>query len=267
MEPSRSRFTRSLHDWSSLVDYHVFYFCDAQISSFSPLIPSNAPQAIRSDVYITTTVTVATSSRTLISALWGFNNETVGAASVNSTGGTSAILNPGSIYASRIDISVGIFASDQFTTTLTIRELLASEDGSTVSISYIDLVNASLQLNIKECPSSLPYGVVITSSSRPYRYQASGTFSCPKGDLFYSNGTALPSGDTTCLANAKWSGQDNLQCWSAPGVMLNGDFNVIEFDDITLTCDYDDTVIPSGTFSIYYFDNVGYTLKKVTSGH
>ncbi|CAK8677340.1 unnamed protein product [Clavelina lepadiformis] len=162
MEPSRSRFSRSLHDWSSLVDYR----------------------------------------------------ETVGAASVNSAGGTSAILNPDSIYASRIDISVGIFASDQFATTLTIRELLASEDGSTVRISYLDLVDASLQLSIKECASSLPYGVVITSSSRPYRYQASGTFSCPKGDLFYSNGTALPSGDTTCLANAKWSGQDNLQCWS-----------------------------------------------------
>ncbi|XP_076802258.1 uncharacterized protein LOC143446492 [Clavelina lepadiformis] len=125
--------------------------------------------------------------------------------------------------------------------------------------------NQTLILNFcifSECLSSLPYGVVITSSSRPYRYQATGMFSCSTGDLFYMNGTALPSSDTTCLANAEWSGQDNLQCWSAPDVMLNGDFNIIEFNDITLTCDYDDTVIPSWTFSIYYFDNVGYTLKN-----
>ncbi|XP_076802013.1 uncharacterized protein LOC143446309 [Clavelina lepadiformis] len=243
----------------------IFDFSDAQISSFSPLIPSNAPQAIGSDVDITTTVTTTLPTGSLVSILWEFSDEVVGAVSINSTGGTSATLNPGSIYASRIDISVGIFASDQFTITLTIRELLASEDGSTVSISYIDLLNASLQLNIKECPSSLPYGVVITSSSRPYRYQATGMFSCPTGDLFYSNGTALPSSDTTCLANAEWSVQDNLQCWSAPDVMLNGDLNVIELDDITLTCDYDVTVIPSGTSSIFYFDNVGYTLKKEDS--
>ncbi|CAK8677346.1 unnamed protein product [Clavelina lepadiformis] len=199
----------------------IFYFCDAQISSFSPLIPSNVPQAIGSDVDITTIVTTTLlTGSSVVSVLWEFSDETIGAVLINSTGGTSAILNPGSIYASRIDISVGIFASDQFTTTLTIRELLASEDGSTVSISYV-LLNASLQLNVQECPSSLPYGVVITSSSRPYRCQATGMFSCPTGDLFYSNGTALPSSDTTCLANAEWSGQDNLQCWSAPDVMIH----------------------------------------------
>ncbi|XP_076799902.1 uncharacterized protein LOC143444996 [Clavelina lepadiformis] len=240
----------------------IFDFSDAQISSFSPLIPSNAPQAIGSDVDITTTVTTTLPTGSLVSILWEFSDEVVGAVSINSAGGTSEILNPDSIYASRIDIRVGVFASDQFTTTLTIRELLASEDGSTVSISFINVVNASLQLNVQECPSSLPYDVVITSSSRPYRYQATGMFSCPTGDLFYSNGTALPSSDTTCLANAEWSGQDNLQCWSAPTVMLNGDLTVIENNDITLTCDYDDTVIPNGTSSIFYFDNVGYILKK-----
>ncbi|CAK8677367.1 unnamed protein product [Clavelina lepadiformis] len=87
-------------------------------------------------------------------------------------------------------------------------------------------------------------------------------FSCSTGDLFYSNGTAPSSSDTICLANTEWSGSDTLQCWSAPNVTLTGDLNIVEFDDITLTCDYDDTVIPSVTSSIFYFDNRGYTLEK-----
>ncbi|XP_076801205.1 uncharacterized protein LOC143445776 isoform X1 [Clavelina lepadiformis] len=108
---------------------------------------------------------------------------------------------------------------------------------------------------VQNCPPSLPYDVVITSSSQTY--QASGMFSCPSGDLFYSNGTALPSSDTTCLVNAKWSGQDNLQCWMAPSVTLasssidGNKLTVVEGNDLTLACNYDD-VIPAGDTSRFY---------------
>ncbi|XP_076799904.1 uncharacterized protein LOC143444998 [Clavelina lepadiformis] len=71
-----------------------------------------------------------------------------------------------------------------------------------------------------DCPSSLPHDVVITSSSQTY--QASGLFSCPTGDLFYSNGTAPSSSNTMCLANAQWLAQDDLQCTGAsPGTKIS----------------------------------------------
>ncbi|CAK8677347.1 unnamed protein product [Clavelina lepadiformis] len=112
---------------------------------------------------------------------------------------------------------------------------------------------------VQDCPSSLPYGVVVTSSSPTY--QASGMFSCPTGDLFYSNGTALPSGDTTCFANAEWSGQDNLQCWMAPSVTLasssiDGDkLTVVEGNDLTLTCNYNDVISVGNTSQFYIGEN------------
>ncbi|CAK8677363.1 unnamed protein product [Clavelina lepadiformis] len=142
-------------------------------------------------------------------------------------------------------------------TILTITQPLVAGDITFEVRCSITITPDPTTRTVQDCPSSLPYGVVITSSSQTY--QASGMFSCPTGDLFYSNGTALPSGDTTCLANAEWSGQDNLQCWMAPSVTLasssiDGDkLTVLEENDLAVTCNYDD-VIPDGNTSRF---NVG----------
>jgi len=56
-----------------------------------------------------------------------------------------------------------------------------------------------------------PSHLVITSTSTAYN--SSGEFSCANGGkLFYSNGTRLITNQTTCLATARWSDQDDLQC-------------------------------------------------------
>jgi len=53
--------------------------------------------------------------------------------------------------------------------------------------------------------------LVVTSTSAAYN--SLGEFSCANGgELFYSNGTRLITNQTTCLATARWSGQDDLQC-------------------------------------------------------
>jgi len=56
-----------------------------------------------------------------------------------------------------------------------------------------------------------PFYLVVTSTLADYNSQ--GEFSCANGgELFYSNGTRLITNQTTCLATARWSGQDDLQC-------------------------------------------------------
>ncbi|CAK8677353.1 unnamed protein product [Clavelina lepadiformis] len=95
-------------------------------------------------------------------------------------------------------------------TTLTITQPLVAWNLNIEVRCIIATTPGPITRTVQDCPSSLPYGVVVSSSSRTY--QASGMFSCPTGDLFYSNGIALPSGDTTCLENAEWNGQTNLQC-------------------------------------------------------
>ncbi|CAK8677329.1 unnamed protein product [Clavelina lepadiformis] len=158
-------------------------------------------------------------------------------------------------------VTCTIDATYHIITTLTITQPLVAGNINIEVRCLVATTPGPITRTVQDCPSSLPHDVIISSSLGTY--QANAMFSCPPGrELYYSNSTALPSGDTTCLANAKWNGQDNLQCWSAPDVTLNGDLNIVENDDITLTCDYDVTVIPNGTSSIFYFGNVGYTLNK-----
>ncbi|CAK8677365.1 unnamed protein product [Clavelina lepadiformis] len=146
-------------------------------------------------------------------------------------------------------------------TTLTITQpLVAGDINIEVRCAIAVIIPGSVTAFVQDCPTSLSYGVVITSSSRTY--QASGMFSCSTGDLFYSNGTALPSGDTVCLVNAEWKEQENLQCWKASDASITGNLIVPEGDSISLTCNYDDTIIPKATSSIIYFDKIGYLITK-----
>ncbi|XP_076799922.1 uncharacterized protein LOC143445016 [Clavelina lepadiformis] len=146
-------------------------------------------------------------------------------------------------------------------TTLTITQpLVAGNITFQVRCYHATNIPTPVNRTVQDCPSSFPYGVVITSSSQTY--PASGMFSCPSGDLFYSNGTAPPSGDTVCLVNAEWKGQENLQCWKAFDASITGNLIVPEGDSISLTCNYDDTIIPKATSSIIYFDKIGYLITK-----
>ncbi|XP_076802234.1 uncharacterized protein LOC143446477 [Clavelina lepadiformis] len=145
--------------------------------------------------------------------------------------------------------------------TLTITQpLVAGSLNIEVRCAIAVIIPGSVTALVQDCPSSLPYDVVFTSSSQTYR--ASGMFSCPTGDLFYSNGTPLPSGDTVCLANAEWSGQNYLQCWSASDPFMTGNLIVPEGDTTSLNCNYDETVFPEVTSSIFYFDEIGYIVSK-----
>ncbi|XP_076802433.1 uncharacterized protein LOC143446603 [Clavelina lepadiformis] len=233
------------------------------------------------DVLTTTTISTDPPSNPLAT---GFNNLTVTAQFPTSTSNTDSCFW---FYGGELDSGSGAqFYSGAFgcdfpapgtydSITCTVQTI----DGTNYTITTLTITQPLVAGNInmevrcttattpgpitrtvQECPTSLSDGVTITSPSQTY--QASGKFSCPTGDLFYSNGTALPSSDTTCLTNAEWRGQDNLQCWTAPNATLTGDLNIVENNDITLTCDYNVTVIPSGTSSIFYFDNIGYTLEK-----
>ncbi|CAK8677349.1 unnamed protein product [Clavelina lepadiformis] len=146
-------------------------------------------------------------------------------------------------------------------TTLTITQpLVAGNINIEVSCAIAVIIPGSVTRLVQDCPSSLPYDVVITSSFQTY--QASGIFSCPTGDLFYSNGTALPSGDTACLANAEWTGQNYLQCWKASAPLMTGNLTISEGDTTSLNCNYDDTVFPEVTSLIFYFDEIEYVISK-----
>ncbi|XP_076799913.1 uncharacterized protein LOC143445008 [Clavelina lepadiformis] len=154
-----------------------------------------------------------------------------------------------------------IDGTNHIITTLKITQpLVAGNLSIEVRCAIAVIIPGSVTVLVQDCPTSLSYGIVITSSFRTY--QASGMFSCPKGDLFYSNGTELPSGDTVCLVNAEWKGQENLQCWKASDALITGNLIVPEGDSISLTCNYDDTIIPKATSSIFYFDKIGYLITK-----
>ncbi|XP_076803093.1 uncharacterized protein LOC143447054 isoform X2 [Clavelina lepadiformis] len=120
---------------------------------------------------------------------------------------------------------------------------------------------------VQDCNSSLPYDVIMDASSRVFN--SPGYFVCSNGgELVYSYGEKVTSEDTICLASAKWSGQDNLQCWTAPNVTLasssiegGNQLTVVEGNDLTLTCDYND-VIPSGSISRFYFGENSFTRIK-----
>ncbi|XP_076801175.1 uncharacterized protein LOC143445755 isoform X2 [Clavelina lepadiformis] len=149
-------------------------------------------------------------------------------------------------------------------TTLTITQPLVARDIN-IEVRCIVATNTPGPINrtVQECSSSLPYDVIVNATSRIFN--SPGKFACSNGgDLFYSNGTMLTSSDTTCLASAEWIGQDNLQCWTATNVTLasssidGNKLTVVEGNDLTLTCNYDD-VIPAGDTSRFYIGRNSYT--------
>ncbi|CAK8677350.1 unnamed protein product [Clavelina lepadiformis] len=128
----------------SVLSWNI-HFCNAQ--TFSSLAPSNAMQAIGSDVEISTTVTTSPP----FGATWRIDGIVVGTASVNSAGTlTAGAVTTGTIYESRVDISAGSYTSNQYTTVLTIQGLLASEDGITVDVGTPGIYDTSLNLNVQD---------------------------------------------------------------------------------------------------------------------
>ncbi|XP_076802880.1 uncharacterized protein LOC143446906 [Clavelina lepadiformis] len=147
-------------------------------------------------------------------------------------------------------------------TTLTITQPLVAGDINIEMRCSTATTPGPINRTVQDCKSSLPYDVIVDATSRIFN--SSGTFACPNGgDLFYSNGTMLTSSDTTCLASAEWSGQDTLQCWTAPNVSLasslidGNKLTVVKGDDLNLTCNYND-VIPEGNTSRFYIGGKSY---------
>ncbi|XP_076801213.1 uncharacterized protein LOC143445781 [Clavelina lepadiformis] len=157
-------------------------------------------------------------------------------------------------------------STSNFTTQLTIAQIRADEDGYLVQLGGSSVDSQSIVLNIRDCNSSLPYDVIVDATSRIFN--SPGTFACSNGgDLFYSNGTMLTSSDTTCLASAEWSGQDTLQCWTAPIVsftsssVVGNKLSVPEGGALSMACDYNE-VIPSGDTSRFYIDKNQFVTTK-----
>ncbi|CAK8677325.1 unnamed protein product [Clavelina lepadiformis] len=153
-----------------------------------------------------------------------------------------------------------INGTNHVTTTLKITQPLAA--------GRLDITMICIEATIPDCNSSLPFDVFVNTTSKTFN--ASGNFVCPnQGELFYSNGTMLTSNATTCRASAAWSGQIDLQCWSAPNVTLasilteDGNLTVIEGNDVNLTCQYND-VIPAGNNSKFYVGDDHYFTTKAS---
>ncbi|CAK8677408.1 unnamed protein product [Clavelina lepadiformis] len=226
-----------------------------QGQSISPLTTPHPIQATNSTVVITATATLSSSAI--------LNNETwILSWKLNKTQVAQVGYAPYPIVSrldegfNRITVSAASSSASSFTTQLTIAQLKAEEDGYEVQLYGAGVEKQSLNLTIKNCNVSLSNGVIVDATSRIFN--SPGTFACSnRGDLFYSNSTMLTSSDTTCLESAEWSGQDNLQCWTAPNVTLNSSsiegnkLTVIEGNDLNLTCNYDN-VVPAGNNSRFY---------------
>ncbi|XP_076801938.1 uncharacterized protein LOC143446258 isoform X7 [Clavelina lepadiformis] len=185
------------------------YFCHAQ--TFSSLTPSNAIQAIGSDVEITTNVTTSPP----FTATWRIDGIVVGTASVNSAGtATAGAVTTGTIYESRVDISAGSFTSNQYTTVLTIQALLASEDGVTVDVGTPGIYDTSLNLNVQECSldTTANPNLTFTCNDSPCAFNSAGTLSCAEG--YETSGVSTTS--TTCQADAMLTNLDVLSCAANP---------------------------------------------------
>ncbi|CAK8678038.1 unnamed protein product [Clavelina lepadiformis] len=94
-------------------------------------------------------------------------------------------------------------------------------------------------------------------------YGRKGMFTCPKGTtLFYSNGTRPSKRRTVCQVTSKWTGQDNLECWTAPNVILSPVMSDTSgAAQVSILCEYNDT-FPVGDKSIYYFGEGSKELPK-----
>ncbi|XP_076802205.1 uncharacterized protein LOC143446455 [Clavelina lepadiformis] len=147
-------------------------------------------------------------------------------------------------------------------TTLTITQPLVAGDMNIEVRCSTATTPGSINRTVQDCNSSLPYDVIVDATSRVFN--SPGKFACSNGgNLFYSNGTMLKFSDTTCLASAEWSGQDTLQCWTAPSVTLasssieDNNLTVVKGDDLNLTCNYND-VISEGNTSRFYIGGNSY---------
>ncbi|XP_076802353.1 uncharacterized protein LOC143446559 [Clavelina lepadiformis] len=188
-----------------LVITQSLYFCNAQ--TFSPLNPSSAVRAIGSDVEITTNVTTTSD----FTATWRIETTPVAAAAVLvGTGATNAAVTSGTSYESRLAVSVGSYTSNQFTTTLTIQGLLATDNGATVDVGSGVSFVTSLQLNVQECSlNTTAYpSLTFTCDDSPCEFNSAGTLSCAEG--YTASGVSTTS--TTCLANATLTNLDVLSC-------------------------------------------------------
>ncbi|CAK8677344.1 unnamed protein product [Clavelina lepadiformis] len=239
-----------------------------QGQSISPLTTPHPVQATNSAVVITATASPPSSEISpggIWIVVWRVNETVVAQAGYVSYPDVGSIVEP-SIYSSQINISVVAMSASSFSTRLTIAQLKTEEDGYLVELSGPGVGPQSIVLNIRDCNSSLPYDVIVDATSRIFN--SPGKFACSNGgDLFYSNSIMLTSSDTTCLASAEWSGQYNLQCWTAPIVsftsssVVGNKLSVPEGGALSMACDYDD-VIPSGDTSRFYIDKNQFVTTK-----
>ncbi|XP_076801207.1 uncharacterized protein LOC143445777 [Clavelina lepadiformis] len=237
-----------------------------QGQSISPLTTPYPVQATNSTVVITATASppssvISSGGNWIVD--WRYNGTRVAQAGYVPYPDVDSAADS-SIYSSRINISAVAMSASNFTTQLTIAQLRAEEDGYQVELGGIGIGFDSqpIVLDIRDCNSSLPYDVIVDTTSRIFN--SPGKFACSNGgNLFYSNGIILTSSDTTCLASAEWSDQDNLQCWTAPNVTLasssieGNKLIVIEGANLSLTCNYND-VIPEGSTSRLYIGGNNY---------
>ncbi|XP_076799921.1 uncharacterized protein LOC143445015 [Clavelina lepadiformis] len=240
-----------------------------QGQSISPLTTPHPVQATNSTVVITATVSPPSSvisSRGIWIVNWRFNGTLVAQAGYVAYPDVASAVVSSTFYSSRINVSVDAMSASNFTTQLTIAQLKVDEDGYLVELGGPGVGSRSIALNIRDCNSSLPYDVVVDATSRIFN--SPETFACSNGgDLFYSNGTMLTSSDTTCLSSAEWSGQNNLQCWTAPIVsftsssVVGNKLSVPEGGALSMACDYND-VIPSGDTSRFYVDENQFVTTK-----
>ncbi|XP_076799923.1 uncharacterized protein LOC143445017 [Clavelina lepadiformis] len=234
-----------------------------QGQSISPLTTPHPTQAVNSTVVITASVTpppwVISLEGNWI-ANWTFGGILLAQAGYAPYPDLVSAVDS-SIYSSQINVSAVAMSASNFTTQLTIAQIRADEDAYLIELSDGSSHSQAVVM-IRYCQSSLPYDVIVDATSRIFN--SPGKFACSNGgDLFYSNGTMMTSTDTTCLISAEWSGQYNLQCWTAPNVSISSSsiednkLTVIEGNDLNLTCNYND-VIPPGNISRFYIDGNSY---------
>ncbi|CAK8677404.1 unnamed protein product [Clavelina lepadiformis] len=259
------KFINTFHFMDMIVVAVMLQSCNGQY--ISPLTTPHPVQATNSTVVITATAspTQNSSGRNWI-LLWKFSETQVAQVGYVPHPNVKTLVESPSKYSERINISATDISATIFTTHLTISHLKAEEDGCLVELALNKNFSKSLKLSIRDCHESLSDGVKVDATSRVFN--SPGKFACSNGGkLFYSNGTMLTSSDTTCLASAEWSGQDNLQCWTAPSVTLasslieGNKLTVVEGNDLILTCSYYD-VIPAGNTSQFYFGGKGNTKRQ-----
>jgi len=76
-------------------------------------------------------------------------------------------------------------------------------------------VSVSLNNLVLDCPAVFNTGeqtVLVSSTNKTF--QSNRRFTCKNGGaLFFQNGIAALSNVATCSLDAKWTDQENIQCW------------------------------------------------------